>query len=218
MTCFPCKTTHITRTRSFPTFTIPKGSFKNFPNGNIRLRIYDFILFVYSTHANLPKSAKKAIPPVVGSESLLFIFYFSKNSDLVHFHFGPWWSKVPMTRARSPRFPAGTRKFPTLDHRGPKFSFHRYEVPGAYYSQNPLGLAFLNVTVMVNATVARKWYKSRLITLSSFVHMNMFSCVSLVAQLFPIQNNALGYSSWSATVSIIDRTALRGSSMTNFSS
>ena len=60
----------------FPTFTIPKTLFKNFPNGNVRLRIYDFIFFVYSAHANLPKSAKKeAIPPVVGRESLLSYLY-----------------------------------------------------------------------------------------------------------------------------------------------
>ena len=40
---FADRNIHTTRSLSFPTFTIPKGLYKNILNGNVRLLIYEYL-------------------------------------------------------------------------------------------------------------------------------------------------------------------------------
>ena len=89
------KTTRTTRSLSFPTFTIPKGLFKNFPNGNVRSLICEYSFFAFSLTDSHKSTKRSDAFCYRGSIASFFhILFSSDHRCYCRLNFGPPWSKV----------------------------------------------------------------------------------------------------------------------------
>ena len=88
----------VSRSLSFPTFTIPKGLFKNFPNGNVRSLICEYSFFAFSL-TDSHKSTKRSDAFCCRGSIAFSYEYFIQTREVPLFlppqhNFGPRWSKV----------------------------------------------------------------------------------------------------------------------------